>query len=70
MLWRRVTAAPLPDNVVEAFVGEVVVPDEEVVEAFTLLIRLSLGSTPPCTAAVAAGVLSPPAVPFSEDLLH
>ena len=67
MLWRRVTAVPLPDKVVEA-VEVVVVP--AIVEAFTLLIRLSLGSIPPCTAAEAAGVLSPPAVPFSEDLLH
>ena len=67
MLCRRVTAVPLPDKVVED-VGDVVVPEE----AFTLLIRLSLGSTPACTAAVAAaeGVLSPPAVPFSEDLPH
>ena len=67
MLCRRVTAVPLPDKVVED-VGDVVVPEE----AFTLLIRLSRGSTPACTAAVAAaeGVLSPPAVPFSEDLPH
>lgn len=67
MLWRRVTAEPLPDNVVEA-VEDVVVP--VVGEAFALLIRLSLGSIPPSTEAEAAGVLSPPAVPFSEDLLH
>ena len=67
MLWRRVTAVPLPDNVVEAM-EDVVVP--AVVEGLTLLIRLSLGSITPCTAAEDAGVLSPPAVPFSEDLLH
>ena len=66
MLCRLVTAVPLPDKVVED-VGDVFVP--EVVEAF---IRLSRESTPACTAEEAAtdGVLSPPAVPFSEDLPH
>ena len=64
MLCRRVTAVPLPDKVVED-VGDVVMPEE----AFTLLIRLSLVSA--CTPAeAAAGVLSPPAAPFSEDLPH
>ena len=62
MLWRRVRAVPLPDSVVEAVVV--------VVEALALLITLSPESSPSCTAAAVAGVLSPPAVPFSEDLLH
>ena len=66
MLWRLVTDVPLPDNVVEAV--DVVVP-AVVQGALRLLFRLSLGS--PCTGADAAeGELSPPAAPFSEDLLH
>ena len=68
MLWRLVTDVPLPDNVAEAV--DVVVP-AVVQGALRLLFRLSLRSAPPCTGAGAAeGELSPPAAPFSEDLLH